>query len=131
VPETLIAIVEDDSSMRRAMQRIVRGMGFQHEAYENAERLLLEGSPRRFGCFIVDIHLGGMTGLELVRHLAADGPGLPVIFVTALEACSYRQEAEQIGCVAYLRKPFEAVSLVEAIRLALAPADPQHPPTKT
>jgi len=118
----MIAIVEDDPSMRKAIRRVVRSMGLCEEAYESGERLLQDESPLRFSCFIVDIHLGGMSGLELIHHLGSGGPGLPVIFVTALEAYSYRQDAERMGCVAFLRKPFEAASLAEAIGRALAPA---------
>lgn len=119
MPDTVVAIVDDDPSMRKAMRRVVRGIGLRDETYESAERLLQDEAPLRFSCFIVDIHLGGMSGLELIRHLAGDGPSLPVIFVTALEAHSYREDAERIGCVAFLRKPFEAASLVEAIRRAI------------
>jgi FixJ family two-component response regulator len=112
----LIAVVEDDPSMRKAIHRIVRGQGLSARTYESAEALLDDRAEDDVVCLILDIQLGGMSGLDLTRQRA----GVPVIFVTALEDDGVQREAEELGCVAYLRKPFEAAALIAAIRRALA-----------
>jgi FixJ family two-component response regulator len=115
----MIAVVEDDPSMRKAIERIVRRLGFQVRAYDSAEAFLVDEALGA-ACLIVDIHLGGRSGLELMRDLALKEPRPPVICVTAMEDNCYQREAEETGCVAYLRKPFEAETLIEAIRRAAA-----------
>jgi len=115
----MIAIVEDDLSMRRAMQRIIEHQGEAVNVFASAEALLRHGIPETFDCLVVDIHLPGMSGLELIAHLARSGIRVPFVFVTALEDDAYRLAAEAAGCVAYLRKPFEADALATAVRATL------------
>jgi DNA-binding response OmpR family regulator len=66
-------------------------------------------------CLLLDIHLGGISGIDLKRNLTSSGSDLPVIFMTAIDAEATRQEAFSVGCVAYLRKPFLAKLLIDAI----------------
>jgi FixJ family two-component response regulator len=66
-------------------------------------------------CVLLDIHLGGMSGIDLKRRMISSGSDLPVIFMTASDNETTRQEAYKVGCVAYLRKPFPAKSLIDAI----------------
>jgi FixJ family two-component response regulator len=118
----VIAVVEDDPSMRKAIARIVRGLGLLFQTYASAEAFLGDEARCRFACLILDIQLRGMSGLELMRHLAQQGREVRVVFVTALEGEALQREAEEMGCVAYLRKPFEAGMLIAAIRRACEPA---------
>jgi FixJ family two-component response regulator len=117
----MIAIVEDDLSMRRNMQRINEQMGEPVNVFASAEALLRHGVPETFDCLVVDIDLPSMSGLDLIAHLARSGIHIPFICVTALSEDTYRREAEAAGCVAYLCKPFEAGALATAIRAALNP----------
>jgi FixJ family two-component response regulator len=118
----MIAIVEDDPTMRRTMQRIIEQMGEAVNVFGSAEAFLRHGVPQTFDCLVVDIHLPGMSGLELIAHLARSGTRVPFLCVTAREDDAYRREAEAAGCVAYLSKPFEAEALAAAVRAALNPA---------
>jgi FixJ family two-component response regulator len=111
----MVAVVEDDPSMRKAIYRIVRAMSLPVKAYESAEAFLQDQTPCSFDCLVLDIHLGGMSGLELMQDLRQKGLRLPVIFVTAMEGSAHQLQAEAMGCEAYLRKPFEADALIEAI----------------
>lgn len=115
----MIVIVEDNASMRKAIGRIVRSMGFCARAYESAEAFLADEDRHSLVCLILDIHLGGMSGLDLVRRYAPAKGGVPVIFVNAFDSVSASMEAEALGCVAILSKPFEAELLVRAIDQAV------------
>jgi FixJ family two-component response regulator len=117
-PPKTIGIVEDDASMRRATEALLDAHGFTTLAFSSAEDFLARGIASKFDCLVLDIHLGGMSGIELHHRLKAVGRGYPVIFVTAIENESVWSQALRTGCVACLRKPVPAGKLVEAITKA-------------
>jgi FixJ family two-component response regulator len=114
-----IVVVEDDDGMRRAIQRLLRAAGFNAVVFSSAEALLEADAADSAGCLVFDIHLPGLSGFELQRRLSTAGHKAPVIFITAHDDASVREEAEQLDCIGYFRKPFEGSSLLEAIRRAL------------
>jgi FixJ family two-component response regulator len=121
----IVAIVEDDPSVRRSLKRLLNAYGFVTEGYASGEAYLDAGAENRTGCLVLDIHLDGMSGIELRRRLTASGSTLPVIFITAVDEDGLEQQAVQAGCVAYLRKPVSAELLTGALTKALGevPAD--------
>lgn len=119
VPRT-VAVVEDDPSMRRSVQRLLNAQGFLTEGYPSAEAFLGRDPANKIDCLVLDVDLGGMSGIALQRQLRDSGSRIPVIFITALEDNALEAEAVQAGCVAYLHKPFPAGSLINAINSALA-----------
>ena len=78
----VIAIVDDDPSVRRALHRLVRSAGYTVQTFASAHEFLDSLPGRRAACLVLDIHLDGMSGFDLQEHLAADGVGVPVIFIT-------------------------------------------------
>jgi FixJ family two-component response regulator len=110
-----IAIVEDDPSMLQGLSRLLSAHGFRVDGFTSAESFLDGITQCEATCLVVDIHLGGISGIDLKRRLASSGGDLPVIFMTAVDSDATRQEAVDAGCVAYLRKPFRAKLLIEAI----------------
>ena len=114
-----IAVIDDDPTMLRAVERLLRAKGFDVEAFASAEAFLEAAGASKATCLVLDIHLGGMSGIELRRRLIASGSELPIIFITALDDETTRKEAMEAGCVAFLRKPFLADSLVGAINKAI------------
>jgi FixJ family two-component response regulator len=80
--------------------------------------LLENDGARGARCLLLDIHLGGISGIELQRRLAASGSKCPVIFMTALDDEATRNEAIEAGCIAYLRKPFASQVLLDALSRA-------------
>jgi FixJ family two-component response regulator len=114
----LVAVVDDDSSMRTGLERLLQAYGFQTEVFSSAEAFL--GASSAADCLLLDIHLGGMGGFELRRRLAGAGCKMPVIFMTAFDDEATRREAANVGCVAYLRKPFAGQILMDAIAQATA-----------
>jgi FixJ family two-component response regulator len=120
--ELVIAIVDDDVSMLRALRRLLRSVGFAVVTYASAEEFLQSGLQVRIGCLVLDVMMPGMSGLDLLDWLAASGMAFPVIIITACADEQTRRRAEQAGIVAYLRKPFEEEALLEAIQRALSSA---------
>jgi FixJ family two-component response regulator len=110
-----IAVVEDDPSMLRGLSRLLSAHGFRVQTFASAESFLDDIAKCAAKCVLVDIHLGGISGIDLKRQLAASGSNLPVIFMTAIDTETTRQAVLDVGCVAYLRKPFLAKLLVDAI----------------
>jgi FixJ family two-component response regulator len=115
-PGKLVAVVDDDPNMLKAVSRLLRIYGFDPEVFTSAEAFLDSGTAEKASCFVIDIHLGGISGIELRRRLAASDFTQPVIFMTAADDETTRQEALAAGCVAYLRKPFNAHLLIGAIQ---------------
>jgi FixJ family two-component response regulator len=111
----LIVVVDDDPMMLKGVQRLLSANGFDTEAFASAEALLDCATRGEPACFLLDIHLGGMSGIDLRRRLAASGSTAPVIFMTAFDDDATREEAIAAGCIAYLHKPFPAHSLIGAI----------------
>ena len=114
-PRRLVVVVDDDPSMLRAIQRQLTARGLDTAVFSSAEGLLGSSVRHAATCFLFDIHLNGMSGIELRRRLAANGCTVPVIFMTALDDEATRREALATGCIAFLKKPFAAELLMGAI----------------
>lgn len=113
-----VAIIDDDASANRALGRLLRGAGFDPKGFESAETFLADPSRTSFGCLLVDIQLTGMSGLELQRQLQAEGSRMPLIFITAHDDPSARDEAVRWGCVAFFRKTDPGAMIIDALRRA-------------
>jgi FixJ family two-component response regulator len=123
-----VAVVDDDESVCRSFGRLLRMSGYQPVTYPSAEAFLGDTERPDFDCLILDIQLGGMSGLELKSHLVEAQDETPVIFITAQEDPEFRAEAEGYGCSGYFRKTdpgalvFEAIGkMVEARNRHLSP----------
>jgi FixJ family two-component response regulator len=114
-----IAIVDDDASLCRAMDRLLRAAGFQPFTYASAEAFLQDVQRVHPDCILLDIQLGGMSGFELQSLLAGSGSTTPVIFITAYDDPKTREQARQTHCSAYLRKNDPGEVVLEAIRRAV------------
>ena len=117
-PET-VAVVDDDPSMRAAMQRVLRAAGFNALAFDTAEDFLAAGPLPSLGCLVLDVRLPGLSGPDLHRQLRQSGTAPPVIFVTAHDTASVRTEVGALDPVAFLTKPFEGRLLLDAVKRAL------------
>jgi FixJ family two-component response regulator len=113
-----IVVVEDDAGMSKAIERLLRAAGFQSVCFASAEELLQTEAADSAACLVLDIHLPGLSGLELGRLLVISGRPKPLIFITGQDEGSLRDEAQRLGC-GYFRKPFEGKALLEAIRRAI------------
>jgi len=118
-----VAVVDDDESFARALGRVLRASEFDVRTFPSGEAFLAPNTFPPPDCLVLDIQLGGMSGVELQQRLHELGDQTPIIFVTAHDAPEVRTEAVQAGCVAYLRKPVASRALLEAVARALLPGD--------
>jgi len=115
----LVAIVDDDDSMRSALQSLLKAVGLPARAFASAEEFLASGQQPQTGCLISDIRMPGMSGLELQARLNAENCRIPTIFITAHGDATMRTRALKAGAVEFLAKPFDDEALLESIRAAL------------
>jgi two-component system, LuxR family, response regulator FixJ len=116
--ENIIAIIDDDESVRHALRRLVQSAGWKALPFASAEEFLQAPARPPPSCLILDMRLPGLSGLELKQQLDAAGRILPVIFITAFASEQIREQALQAGAVAFLSKPFEEQALLNALALA-------------
>jgi FixJ family two-component response regulator len=115
----LVAIVDDDDSVRNALKGLMEAAGLEARAFASAEEFLNAGVLHETTCLITDIRMSGMSGLELQQTLNASNSRIPVIFVTAHGDARMRSQALQQGAVEFLIKPFDDEILLGHVRRAL------------
>ena len=121
-PRKSVFVVDDDSSVRMSMKRLLREHGFTALLFDSAHSLLDHGDHGNALCIIIDINLDGQSGIDLRRRLAEEGVTAPVIYITGNDSQANRSAAIESGCIAYLTKPFMAKSLIESVERACAAA---------
>jgi FixJ family two-component response regulator len=124
---TVVIVVDDNAGILKGVSRLLACHGIESRAFASAEALLESDSVQTATCLLLDVHLEGISGIELRRRLTASGSKCPVIFMTADNDEATRNEAMDSGCIAYLRKPFEQHVLLNAISKAVGwPAQPEQ-----
>jgi len=122
-------VVDDDPGMLKAVQRLLTAKGYDTAGFPSAEAFLECSTRHEVTCLVLDVHLGGMSGVELQRQLAVSGCTAPVIFMTAFDDEATRNVAMAAGCIAYLHKPFLAHLLIDAIERSYSRRfQPARPP---
>lgn len=116
----LIAIVDDDESVRSAIHGVLKSVGLTTRSFASAEEFLRSGHQSETACLITDIQMPGMGGLELQATLAEEELRIPIIFITAYGDAKTRTQAMRAGAVEFLGKPFDDDVLLESVRTALA-----------
>lgn len=111
----LIAVVEDDAPYRVAIGRLLRAGGFEPALFHSAEAFIDTPPARTPLCLILDVNLGGMSGIDLQRLLRKRGSAVPIIVTTGRREDAIRDRAEAAGCTAFLWKPFPATTLLALI----------------
>lgn len=116
----LVAVVDDDISVQESLESLIRSVGLAVRVFASAEELLDSNHGFKADCLVLDVCLPGMSGVELNRHLIANGSKVPVIFITA-HASDERARSEALfdSTVAYLIKPFGEDELLDAVQAAL------------
>ena len=114
----IIAIVDDDASVRRSLARVLRAAGFATETFTSAREFLVWLPDAQAACLVLDVHLDGMSGFELQKRLA-----VPVLFITAHDDPVTRARLETSGAIGHLWKPFDEDALLRAVRQVVSRAD--------
>ena len=116
----LIAVVDDDVSVRESLESLIRSVGLEAKVFASAEEFLDGAPPPEADCLVLDVRLPGMSGVELHRHLMARNYKVPIVFITAHASDDHaRSQAASDWTVAYLTKPFSEDELLDAVNAAL------------
>jgi RNA polymerase sigma factor (sigma-70 family) len=118
-PESIVFVVDDDPSVRRAMKRLIECVGLHVELFESAQEFLASELLSVPSCLVLDIRLPGISGLNLQRQLAKANVQIPIIFITAHGDIPMTVRAMKAGALEFLTKPFRDQDLLDAIQLAL------------
>ena len=120
---TLVAIVDDDKSVRATTDSLVRSLGYIVHTFVSAEEFLRSDRLDDFSCVIADVQMPGMSGVQLQDQLRAQGYRVPFIFFTAFPDQKIRARALAAGAICYLTKPFDGDSLIRFLQAALKTHD--------
>ena len=126
-PGPLVAVVDDEDAIRKAVKRLLRSAGLAVQTYASGQEFLQSLPVRRPDCLVLDIGMQGMTGFDVQARLKAENFAVPIIFITALDDPGDRPRAMQAGAAAFLRKPFGDEELLAAIGAAVGLARKTHP----
>ena len=121
--ERVVSVVDDDESVREAVEGLLRSVGLQVATFSSAEEFLGSRGPQRTGCLVLDLTLPCMAGTELQRRLARDGHRTPIVIVTARDDEETRVRALGAGAAGFLTKPFDGGVLLSVVQSALAYRD--------
>ena len=113
-----VAIVDDDPSLRKALERVLQSHSYATKTYESARSFIDSLRHDTPACLVVDLQMPEMTGLDLQHQLRRDGIKIPTIVITAHDEGSARQRCEAAGALAYLLKPVQGATLIAAIEAA-------------
>ena len=122
--DRMIAVVDDDESVRSATVDLLLSLGFACEAFESAEAYLKSDAGNRMSCLILDVRMPGLGGLELQQLLTDQGRPVPIIFITSFPSGRVRRQAIKGGAICYLPKPNSDDELLRCIRLAFKTSEP-------
>ena len=116
----MIYVIDDDESVRKAFKRLLRSVNLEVETFSSAAEFLESQRPNKNACIIIDLRMPGLTGFDLQRKLKAQGIQIPVIVISASDDAQVREQARELGAVAFFRKPIDDQALLDAISWATA-----------
>src|SRR5262249_11455584 len=115
----VVFVVDDDESMRRSLENLIRSVGLRVETFASAQEFLRGKRPEVPGCLVLDVRLPGLSGLDLQKRMAEADSGIPIIFITVHGDIPMTVQAMKAGAVEYWTKPFRDQDLLDAIQQAL------------
>ena len=118
-PDSVVFVVDDDSSVREAIKSLIRSVGLRVETFGTAQEFLRSTRPDAPACVVLDVRLPGLSGLDLQHELTAHGINLPIIFITGHGDIPMSVRAMKAGALEFLTKPFRDQDLLDAIQQAL------------
>jgi FixJ family two-component response regulator len=119
-----IGVIDDDESVCRSLARLLQQAGFHAITYPSAEVFLADPLRKYFDCLLVDVQLGGISGIEMHAKLKKQGDRTPVVYITGFDDPRAREEALAMGCAGYFRKSDAGFDILETVRRVTAVATP-------
>jgi FixJ family two-component response regulator len=120
---SVISVIDDDASVRAATDNLLGSHGYLVQAFASAEEFLQSTHLHSSSCVIADVQMPGMSGLDLLTHVRAQGHDAPFIFITAFPEDSVRARALKAGAIGFLAKPYAAPALINCVKIALRQGD--------
>ena len=118
-PKAVIAIVDDDPSVRQGLERLIRSMGWNTETFASAHEFLARGGAEAPSCVVLDLQLPGLSGLDLQKRMAEAGLATPIVFLTGHGDIPASVQAMKAGAIEFLTKPVDEDNLLRAIHEAI------------
>jgi FixJ family two-component response regulator len=118
----LVAIVDDDASIRKSTSRLIRSFGFRAEAFACGQKFLTSPLAEGASCLVLDVRMPEMDGLEVQRRLAEAGLNIPIIFLSGRASDDEERRARSSGAVEFLRKPVDTATFLRVLRSVLQPS---------
>ena len=115
----VIVVIDDDASMRKALDNLFKSVGFEVELFSSPQEFLQSERADRPGCIVLDVRFPGRSGLDMQRDLTSAGAQLPIIFITGYGDIPMSVRAMKAGAVEFLTKPFREQDLLDAVGTAL------------
>ena len=115
----LVAIVDDDASVRQSTRRLIRSFGYRAEAFGSGEEFLSSASAAETTCLVLDVRMPGMDGLEVQRRIAERDARIPIVFLTGRASDDEERRARSAGAVEFLRKPVGKAALLQVLQKVL------------
>jgi FixJ family two-component response regulator len=122
-PPPLVAIVDDDASVRKSTTRLIRSFGYRAEAFASGEEFLSSPEASRTACLVLDVRMPDMDGLEVQRQVAARQLQIPVVFISGRASDEEERRARSAGAIDFLRKPIATATLLQVLRKVIAIGD--------
>src|SRR5262245_21635933 len=126
----LIAVVDDEVSIRKALRRLIQTWDMRVETFESGQAFLDSLAAEHPDCVILDVHMPGLTGIEVQHEIVRRGLTFPVIAITGYDKADIRSQCLAAGAIAYLNKPLDEAPLFEAVTRALQRGSPQPADTR-
>jgi FixJ family two-component response regulator len=117
--EPTVFVVDDDLSVRRSTERLIRSLGFKVQTFTSAREFLSHARPEGPGCLVLDVRMPGLSGMDLQRELTQSGIRIPIIFITGHGDIPMSVRAMKAGAVEFLTKPFRSRALLDAVCAAI------------
>lgn len=119
IQHPLVAVVDDDESVRESLPDLLEAFGFRSKVFSSAEEFLSSDGVSQVKCLVLDIAMSGMSGFDLQQELKVRGYNIPIVFITAQKDETVRKRALEGGAVGFLPKPFSDTALLKALNTAL------------
>jgi FixJ family two-component response regulator len=117
---SLIYVIDDDASVRKAFGRLLRSADLDAETFPSAEEFLSGPKQKENACIIIDIRMPGLSGFDLQQRLSSEGIKIPVIVISASDDLETRERAKELGAISFFRKPIDDQALLDAIWWAIS-----------
>jgi FixJ family two-component response regulator len=115
----VISVIDDDASVRAATNNLLSSHGYLVHTFDSAEEFLRSARLTDSSCVVADVQMPGMSGLDLLTHLRAQGYAVPFVFITAFPEESVRARALKAGAIGFLAKPFAGPALINCVEAAV------------